>query len=257
MVRGGVAGHQTHCRIALTDRRGGLSAVPYDTLNLSFGVGDDPGRVIVNRDRLAFALGFSLADMTFAAQVHGIRLQAVEEEGRGRGHESLEDAFPETDALLTGLARTPLVILTADCYAVAVCGLRHVAVAHAGWRGTLGDLPGRCVEALCERGERLSGLFAYLGPGIRDCCYTVDEGRAESFVERYGGGAGVVVRRGHGYRLNLEAANRENLRRAGISAERIISHGGCTACDARFFSYRREGVTGRQALVVWLDGEEG
>jgi len=244
------------CRLALTTRCGGVSPPPYDSLNLSYAVGDDPALVTINRGRLAAALGLSLSAMTFAAQAHGLEIQPVGPAERGRGHASREEAFPETDALLTEELATPLAILTADCYPVAVMGRRAVAVAHAGWRGTLGDLAGRCVAELAGRGERPEEMAAYLGPGIRECCYTVDEGRAAAFVERYGEHTGVCSRAPEGIRLDLELANRMNLEAAGLRSERIYSQGDCTACNPAYFSYRRDGTTGRQTLVLWMSRDE-
>ncbi len=248
----GASGLPPGCHLAMCNRRGGVSPRPYDSLNVSFAVGDDPARVISNRERLASALGFRLVDLTFAAQAHGLRLQAVGPAERGRGCCSTEDAFPETDALLTEEPDTPLGILTADCYAVAVMGERAVAVAHAGWRGTLGNLAGHCVQELGKRGNVPEELTAYLGPGIRKCCYTVDEGRAAAFVERYNERCGVVSKCNEEVRLDLELANKMNLLEAGLRMENIFSQGDCVACNPEYFSFRRDGITGRQAMLIWM-----
>lgn len=243
------------CHLALSKRHGGVSPPPYDSLNLSFAVEDDPERVAANRGILAAALDVEATKMTYGAQAHGIRLQVVGVSERGRGHASREDAFPETDALITRETDTPLVILTADCYPVAVMAPGCVAVAHAGWRGTLDNLPGLCVDALRDRGYRPEEMIAYIGPGIRDCCYVVDEGRKQAFVERYGEDKEMCQRSSRGVMLNLERANIRNLQEAGIEPERIFSQGDCTACDVDYFSYRRDGLTGRQAMVAWLSEE--
>ncbi len=245
----------TDCHLAMSRRDGGVSPHPYDSLNLSYAVQDDPARVAANRKILAAALGLEPAGMTFAAQAHGLRLQVVGAAERGRGNASLEDAFPETDALLTEEPDTPLVILTADCYPVAVMAPGCVAVAHAGWRGTLGNLPGLCVEALKDRGYSPDEMVACLGPGIRECCYLVDEGRRKAFVERYGEDEEMIRESSRGVRLNLEKANIRNLLEAGLRPERIYSQGDCTACDPGYFSFRRDGLTGRQSMVVWMSEE--
>ncbi len=245
----------SNCHLAMSKRIGGVSPSPHDSLNLSYAVQDDPEKVTANRRRLADALGLDLASMTLAGQSHGLRLQIVGAAERGSGHASREDAFPETDALLTQEPDTPLVILTADCYPVAIVATGCIAVAHAGWRGTLGNLPGLCVEALETRGYRAEEMVAYLGPGIRDCCYEVDEGRGKAFVERYGDDKDICRRSARGVMLNLERANVRNLLEAGLRPERIFSQGDCTACDPDYFSYRRDGLTGRQAMVVWMSGE--
>ncbi len=245
------------CHIAMSTRRGGVSPPPYDSLNVSYAVGDDPVSVTRNRGILAAALRLPLSAVTFAAQAHGLRVQDVGEMERGRGHASLGDAFAGTDGLLTEQVATPLAILTADCYPIAVMGDGAIAIAHAGWRGTLGNLAGRCVAELVRRGQPAGEMTGYLGPGIRDCCYTVDEGRAAAFVERYGEESGVCSRSPKGMMLDLAMANRLNLQAAGLQAHRIFSQGDCTACNPEYFSYRRDGLTGRQAMVIWMSGDAG
>ncbi len=256
ILSGTGSGLPSGCYLAHSTRRGGVSPAPYDSLNLSHAVGDESAKVNENRARLAETLKLESEHLTFAAQAHGLRLQSVGLSERGRGHASRENAFPETDALLTCEDDTPLVIMMADCYAVAVMGEGCVAIAHAGWRGTLGNLAGICIREMGRLGNEATELYAYLGPGIRNCCYTVDEGRADAFVERFGEDSGVCERTPEGHSLNLELANILNLQRAGIPPERIASHGGCTACDPEYFSYRRDGLTGRQAMLVWKSGDE-
>jgi YfiH family protein len=186
--------------------------------------------------------------------VHGTRIAVVEPDDRGRGHDGLAGAFAETDALITGEADLPIAILTADCYAIALLGERSLALLHAGWRGTLYDLAGICVRAMRENfAESPDALMAWMSPGIRSCCYRVDEGRAALFVERFGEFEGVCVDRPDGCSLDLEKANLLNLVRAGLRKERIRSQGDCTSSDAGYFSYRRDdGTTGRQATIAWM-----
>ncbi|MHB8781261.1 MAG: polyphenol oxidase family protein [Candidatus Geothermincolia bacterium] len=238
--------------IACTDRHGGVSLGAFSSLNLSCGVGDEPRFVMENRRRVASCLGFDPRHLTFGVQVHGSRIRVVEEVDRGRGSGGMAGAFPDTDALATSVTGLPLTVLTADCYAVALAGSNSVAVAHAGWRGTIEDVAGACVALMCERWqEEPSRIRAWLGPGIRPCCYDVDAGRAAAFVERYGVESGVCLDNAGRHGLDLERANRLNLEAAGVMGSNIESHGGCTCCDASFFSYRRDGgVTGRQAVIV-------
>ena len=105
---------------AVTARSGGVSSGPYATLNLSLSVGDDPGRVLENRRRLAAAFGVAPGDFVFARQVHGAGVAVVAEADRGSGTQSLDDAIGDTDALVTTSPEVVLAILTADCVPIVL-----------------------------------------------------------------------------------------------------------------------------------------
>lgn len=229
-----------------TRRWGGVSPPPYATLNLSGGSGDDPRNVLENRSRVAERLGVELRDMVFMRQVHGTRVRRVDRGGRRR-----ERVVPAADGLLTTRPGLVLGALTADCVPLALRfpSPRGVAMLHAGWRGTLQDIVGVALEMLTAMGIQPTEVRAVMGPCIGPCCYRVDEGRARLFVEKYGEESSVVSA---DLRLDLPLANRLNLLRAGLREENIHRVGGCTCCDGDYFSYRREGVTGRQGAFVFL-----
>lgn len=231
-----------------TLRRGGVSPPPYDTLNLSGTNGDEPRNVLENRSQVAGWLGLELRDMVFMRQVHGTEVRRVSEGGALR-----ERVVPGTDGLFTTRPGLALVALTADCVPLAL-GFESppgVAMLHAGWRGTVGDIVGEALKRLSSLGAQPGEFRAVIGPCIGPCCYSVDEGRARLFVEKYGERSGVV-KVGDGYRLDLALANRINLLRAGVEEENIHRVGGCTCCREEYFSFRREGVTGRQGALVML-----
>jgi copper oxidase (laccase) domain-containing protein len=127
-----------------------------------------------------------------------------------------------------------------------------IAMVHAGWKGTIGNITAAAIsemEALC--GVDISRMRAVLGPSIGPCCYEVDEGRARLFVEKYGKHGEVVVG-SEGRQLDLKKANILDLVRVGVREENILAVDGCTCCESRYFSYRRDGVTGRQGAFVFL-----
>ncbi len=231
-----------------TRRWGGVSPPPYDQLNLSASCGDDPGNVLLNRMRAAARLGVELRDVVFMRQVHGTRVRRVLRGGRHR-----ERVVPDADGLFTTRPGLVLAALTADCVPVALAFDRPpgVAILHAGWRGTLHDIAGVALRRLRSLGVRPEEVRAVLGPAIGPCCYRVDEGRAALFVEKYGEECGVV-RWEEGPCLDLPLANRINLIRAGLEERNVHRVGGCTCCQRDFFSFRREGVTGRQGAFVML-----
>jgi copper oxidase (laccase) domain-containing protein len=128
-------------------------------------------------------------------------------------------------------------ILTADCAPVAVAGSDGIAIAHAGWRGLVGGAIERAVEAVGEPAA------AWVGPCIHACCYSVGTDVIEVF---HGGGLPVEA----ADRVDPARAAETILRRAGV--ERVAVASECTSCDPRYFSYRRDGITGRQAGIVAL-----
>jgi polyphenol oxidase len=125
--------------VLVTTRRGGISAGPYASLNLSFNVGDEPAAVLENRRRAAAALGARLDDVVVAEQVHGAVAAVVGAADRGRGARPDAAAVPGADALVTADPGTTLAVLAADCVPVVLYDpVAHVlACAHAGWRGTV------------------------------------------------------------------------------------------------------------------------
>ncbi len=234
-------------RLLFTDRNGGVSRPPYATLNLADGRGDDAAAVRANRQKVACALGIGAGRLVFAQQVHGLRVTGVKMGGWGKPR-----TVPRCDGLYTAEPGLALAVLTADCVPLALAfpTAAVVAMLHAGWRGTLGDIAGGALRLLREGlGLAPEEARVVIGPAIGPCCYRVEEGRARLFVERYGEESGVV-RENDGLRVDLSLANRVNLLQAGVRGENIHRVGGCTCCDERYFSFRREGTTGRQGAFI-------
>jgi YfiH family protein len=243
--------------IAMTMRAGGISKPPYDTLNLGFHVGDDPGAVAENRRRAAVALEVPGGRATFGQQVHGARVALVGSGDAGRGWEGAGSALPATDALLTGAREVTLGILVADCFPVAVWDRQAGAlgVAHCGWRGLAEELPGRLVEAMAQQLDAVpERCSAWIGAGIGACCFQV----GAEVLDRLPGAPARPDHAGR-WRLDLAALLRRQLEQAGLPSRAIETAGHCTACESgRFFSHRQatrrgEPVTGRQALFAWLE----
>ena len=239
-------------RLLFTDRHGGVSRPPYDTLNLSPDRGDDADAVRANRQAVASALRLRPGRLVFMQQVHGLRMARVRRGGGKRPR-----TVPRVDGLYTTEAYLALAVLTADCVPLALAfpAAAAVAMLHAGWRGTLGDIAGSALRTLSnDLGVSTGEARVVMGPAIGPCCYRVEEGRARLFVEKYGEESGVVTE-SDGPRVDLVRANRINLLQAGVKDENIHRVGGCTCCDARYFSFRREGITGRQGSFILM--EEG
>lgn len=249
---------KTGIRIAFTERTGGVSRSPYDSLNLAAHVGDDAQAVDANRTLLleSLALGDLRTRLVTAEQVHGERVALVGDTDAGAG--AFTQGVPPiagTDALMTAEVALPLLMLYADCVPVvlvAAAGRRALCVVHAGWRGALADLPGRAAAELASfAGCDTAELRAYIGPHIGTCCYDVGDEILSQFCNTFDTIGAVDGR------LDLAAAVREGLAREGVRSTRIAEVGSCTRDHTdRFFSYRAAPVTGRHgALAVIAEGE--
>jgi YfiH family protein len=219
----------THARVWFTDRQGGASETPYATLNLAARVGDDVGAVETNRRKVADAAGFDLSTLALAKQVHGADSIEVQP--------GMVGVVGSADVLVTRVVGVVIGILTADCAPVIVAGPDAVAVAHAGWRGLVAGAVERAVKevGVVER--------AWVGPAIRACCYEVGPEVVDAFEQ-----AGLPVEGPD--RVDPVLAAVAALRRAGV--ERVASVAECTSSDPRYFSYRRDGVTGRQGAFATI-----
>lgn len=229
-------------RALSTTRQGGVSAGVYASLNLAGHVGDDWAAVRRNRALLNEQAGLP-AEPIWLNQVHGC---AVYESAR------VAHATGDADASVAFWGGAVCAVMTADCLPVLLCDEAGtvVAAAHAGWRG----LAGGVIEATVQRMRRPPAqLQAWLGPAIGPAHFEVgDEVRAR-FCEIDAEAATAFRRNAAGRWLaDLPMLARQRLARLGVAAV----HGGdvCTFADRdRFFSYRRDGVTGRMASLIWID----
>ncbi len=233
-------------------RAGGVSAPPFDTLNLGGGVGDEPEAVHQNRSRFLEAIGAPAGEVCVLHQVHGTRIVPW--------HATW---FREqADAAIALEPGQVLTVSAADCWPVLVRDPSSGAVgaAHAGWRGTVAGIAGRLVRTLAEAtGGDVDGFEASLGPGICGACYQIGADVADAVVDGLGAGARTALGDDpevDRWRLDLEALLRRDLQGAGIRPERIHRLGGCTHHhDARYFSHRRDaGATGRHWAWIRAGG---
>jgi YfiH family protein len=231
---------------AFTERTGGVSAAPYDTLNLGLRTKDSPRRVVENRRRITEALG--VPPFATGQQIHGDHLVRVGKRRAGAGFEQPGEALPRADALAVRRRGIPVAVLVADCLPIALGSPneRLLLVVHAGWRGLAAGILARAIGAF----ERPSEVRAAIGPAIGPCHYEVGDDVAAAVAA--GSAVGAVSERRGGRRfLDLPRTAGEVLRAAGVRWVEISEL--CTAChQGRFFSHRRDGPTGRQALVAMV-----
>ncbi|MGC0377861.1 peptidoglycan editing factor PgeF [Streptomyces sp. SAI-229] len=229
---------------AFTDRWGGVSAAPYEELNLGGAVGDDPAAVRVNRELAAKSLGVDPARVIWMNQVHGADAAVVDGPWGER-------PVPEVDAIVTVRRGLALAVLTADCVPVLladpVAGV--VAAAHAGRPGMTAGIVPAAVRAMTELGADPARIVARTGPAVCGRCYEVPEAmRAE--VAAVEPAAHAVTSWGTPA-VDVAAGVHAQLERLGVRDREQSPV--CTLESADHFSYRRDRTTGRLAGYVWLD----
>lgn len=229
---------------AFTDRWGGVSAAPYEELNLGGAVGDDPGAVRANRELAAGVLGLDPARVVWMNQVHGADVAVVDGPWGAA-------AVPEVDAIVTARRGLALAVLTADCTPVLLAdpAAGIAAAAHAGRPGMVAGVVPAAVRAMMELGAEPSRIVARTGPAVCGRCYEVPEAmRAEvSAVEP----AAHAETSWGTPAVDVTAGVHAQLERLGVR-DRAQSPV-CTLESSDHFSYRRDRATGRLAGYVWLD----
>jgi YfiH family protein len=234
-------------RYFCTTRAGGIGTAPHDTLNLGLRAGDRAEAVAENRRRVRAMLP---ADPLWLRQVHGTRV--VDVDGQ------FEDE-PAADASVTAAPDRPLAIMVADCLPVLIVEQdgRALGAAHAGWRGLSGGVLENTLEAMRRKCPDAAGWRAWIGPGIGPAAFEVGRDVVDAFAVD-GPDAAALFRprpeRPGKWLADLPGLAALRLRRAGVDA--VHQSGLCTVSDAEhFFSYRRDGETGRMALLAWLHAQ--
>ena len=230
---------------AFATRSGGVSAAPYDTLNLGFHLGDDDDAVHENRARFAASLRVAEERLFEQRQVHGTEVREISEFDLAQVVADLEG-----DALITRAAGIAVAARTADCVPVLIGhpSTGDVGAVHAGWRGAVAGIVPRAIETLSHAP---TDLVVAIGPHIRVEAFEIGEEVALE-MENAAGGRAVVRRGGAKSHGDLAALIRVQLHDAGVPDDAIDDVGGCTQNDAaNFFSHRRErGKTGRHLSAI-------
>lgn len=238
----------------VSTRLGGVSAPPFDALNLSLAVGDEAEHVAANRRRWAAALGVAADRVAQPRLVHGANVVHLRAPEDAPGVDRPLDV--RADGAVTDCPGLALLMTFADCLPVLLVDRRSGAIglAHAGWRGTLAGVAAATVEAMGRAfGTRPADLLVGLGPGIRACCYEIGSDVVAATEQALPDDAAkVLVREDGAVRMDLVAANRRLLERAGVDPAAIADAGLCTRCHHRlFFSHRAaRGPTGRGAALI-------
>ena len=227
-------------RALCTTRVGGESPAPYDEFNLGMHLGDDVECVARNRARLREQMNLP-AEPDWIRQTHGIRAVVLE-----------SDRDRDADAAITRQPGRVAAVMVADCLPLLVCnrGGSEVAAIHAGWRGLRAGVIASALDAMQSPPDALQ---AWIGPAISQAHFEVGDEVYSAFVEASpeSGRCFVANRRGH-WLCDLRAIARQQLAGYGVATIECDSH--CTYRDRDlFFSYRRDGLTGRQAAMIWIE----
>lgn len=221
-----------------TSRNGGVSAAPFDSMNLALHVGDDPKAVSVNRALLAKQIGISSDQLYFMNQVHGRNVAVIDEYSN-----SLNE--PTADALFTRSKGKALAVLVADCTPLLLKSERAIAAVHVGRRGLVANVLEATLRLFAESGVSRNEISAELGPSICGDCYEVDLKTYTEVVAKTPRAATTI----ESHCLDISSGLKSQLESAEIA---FTSSEICVKQTSGFFSYRREGQTGRQAGVIWL-----
>jgi hypothetical protein len=223
----------------MSTRNGGVSPSPLG-MNLSYSVGDDEANVRRNREIFLGALKITLNELAIPRQVHSATVRVANEPGM----------YPECDALITATPRVFLCVSVADCVPILLFdnSKRVVAGIHAGWRGTAGKIVEKTIATMMrECRTRPEDVVGFVGPSASVCCYEVGDEVAEQFDGRF------AERKNGTARLNLKAANVEQLVQAGIRRDAIEISPSCTIHDTNLHSYRRDDTkSGRMLATIGL-----
>jgi len=231
----------TNIHALVTKRAGGVSLSPYESFNLATHVGDDPSAIAINRAKLREMMKLP-AEPVWLKQVHGIHVVDA----------AIERGEVEADGAFSAKPGVVCTVLTADCLPVLLCDRAGTCVAalHAGWRGL--------AAGILEQGVRSMGvpgrdLLAWLGPAIGPKKFEVGEEVRSAFVAQDPEAARAFRSQTPGkYLADIYLLARQRLALQGVTM--VFGGDFCTVSDAdNFFSYRRDGVTGRMAALIWLD----
>lgn len=237
----------------VTTRLGGFSQAPYQGLNLGTHVGDAPGAVQRNRNLLRKQLT-GLRRLQWLDQVHGTGVITVLEGGGALRRRTADAACVTQDG-------DGAVVLTADCLPVLFVSTDGAVAgaAHAGWRGLLDGVLENTVNAMSKQGGAApASLLAWMGPAIGPCHFEVGAEVRQAFIATGGVPASsleaafvAMPERPGKYLMDIYSVARLRLAAAGLT--RVYGGGQCTVCDHKnFYSYRRDGVTGRMATLIYL-----
>ena len=223
-----------------TDRHGGVSAPPYNSLNLALHVGDNKDDVEKNRKILQRRLNFK--NIIWMEQIHKSNIQIISS--------PQPQPIPDCDAIITDQPNIALAVMVAGCIPILMFDPKRnvIAAIHAGRNGTFLQIGAKTVKIMQkEFGCLPADILVFMGPSIQVCCYEIGD-KLISIVKKNFGKKYINDKM-----LNLQKLNYDQLIKSKIRADNIKISNTCTCCDNNYFSYRRDGITGRFVGVIWME----
>lgn len=236
-----------------TDRYGGFSQKPFDSLNLGLNTGDDEEAVNSNIIYLTKSLGVEKRKIILTNQIHDDRIHIV---GKFEKSDGIYKICKGTDGLATEFDNSFLMTFYADCNPLFFADQKNkvIAISHAGWKGTLMKFGKTTVEFLIENfGSKVNDIYVGIGPSSGKCCYEVGGDVVDQFKMKYDlWDSFVSVKDDKKYLIDLKFANKLSIMETGVPEKNIEVSEICTICNDDFFSYRREGKTGRMTGFMYI-----
>lgn len=226
-----------------TTKFGGVSSGELTSLNLGFNRGDDKENVVENYKRVARALKVPFDSLVLSKQVHELCIEKVGAEEKGNGIIT-PNKWESMDGFYTNEKGVTLVTHYADCVPLFFYAPEYgmIGMAHAGWRGTVGEIGKKMIELWTEKENiPVEAIQVAIGPSIGKCCFEVGEDVASVFKEKFGTNAAFIKKDdvGEKYHIDLWECNKQSLRAVGLKPKQILVSGLCTCClHDLFFSHR-------------------
>lgn len=239
-----------------TTRYGGVSKEHLTSLNLGFNRGDDEDNVFENYSRVCAALGVDRDSLVLSKQVHETNITKVTKEHRGNGI-NFSNIFESVDGIYTTEKDITLVTHYADCVPLFFYAPKHkiIGMAHAGWRGTIGEIGKKMIECWNGEGVLASDIEVVIAPSIGPCCFEVGEEVLNEFKTKFQEEPYIIFNKEtNKYHIDLWECNSRILEESGVPRENIIKTQICTCCNSNiFFSHRKtKGQRGTMAGFMCL-----
>ncbi|NPA03325.1 MAG: peptidoglycan editing factor PgeF [Epsilonproteobacteria bacterium] len=218
-------------RYLISDRFGGVSPAPFDSLNIAYHVGDDPRNV--DKNRLLLYARANIPQAQFANQIHSNEIVYIP-------HFSTP---PTADGLITDKVNLPLAVMVADCFGVLLFDQERgvIAALHAGRKGATLGIVEKGIKMMREQ-FGAKEIKAIISPGIHSCCYEISPSLAKKYPAKF-------IK--NGKFLDIKQIIYEGLARGGVESVKDVNI--CTSCNPNYYSYRRDKVTGRFAVMIWRE----
>ena len=230
---------------------------PYSQWNLCDYTGDDALKVLDARMQFCQQLGIDLDHLVMPRQTHSTNVKVLDKKFVDASIEEQDTTLESVDALVTKLSGVCIGVNTADCVPIALADPKNgvIAIAHAGWRGTVGQIAAKTVETMCKLGANAGNIVATMGASICQECFEVGDEVVREF-EQAGFDMSPIMKRnattGKAH-INLQEANRQVLIKAGVNPSNITLPEHCNRCEHdRYFSARRLGINSGRTFTAIL-----